>query len=134
MDIGKNIKIKSPILSAIWDAERDSTGEIRVHLSKRWFEPDPFARALHLFTRFGMSKTSHRNAILIYVNLRKRRFAIIGDAGIHHAVGQNFWESLSRQLRENLLSTHSEKAIALTIQSIGKVLKEHFPTAKSEAV
>lgn len=120
---GKN----SPIVKAIALAEAGTTGEIRVHLSRRWYEPDPFNRASRLFDEFGMRRTSHRNAVLLYVNLRRHKFAVIGDEGIHKAVGQHYWERLSRNLSENLRSTHFENAIADAVRMIGETLRRYFP-------
>jgi uncharacterized membrane protein len=117
----------SPILIALAEAESGSTGEIRVHLSRRWIERDPFARAAALFREFGMARTAKRNAVLVYVNLRRHKFAIAADEGINSAVGQRFWEKLSRELAVDLRSTHPEKAVAMTVTRIGEALKKHFP-------
>src|SRR5207249_1862126 len=83
---------RSPVVLALADAETENTGEVRAHLSKAWLDPDPFGRACALFTEFGMAKTGQHNGVLIYVNLRLRRFAIIADQGIAQAAGQRFWE------------------------------------------
>lgn len=123
-----NQKVRhSPIVHAITEAESNTTGEIRVHLSRRWFEKDPCQRALKLFHRFGMTRTTHRNAVLLYVNLRRRKFAVIGDEGIHQAVGQKYWQDLAEQLRQDLHSTQMENAIALAVLTIGKTLRQFFP-------
>jgi uncharacterized membrane protein len=118
----------SPILTAIQQAELGSTGEIRVHLSRRWFERDPLKRAIKLFQRFEMNQTPQKNAVLLYLNLRKRKFAVVGDLGIHEKVGQYFWEKLAADLAEDLQSTHSENAIAKAIHTIGEGLKKYFPS------
>ena len=121
----------SPIVEAIAEAESGTSGEIRVHLTKRWFERDPYARAQALFKSLGMTETRLRNGVLLYANLRKRRFAVVGDEGIHQAVGQEFWEGLAKRLSERLLSTHPERAIAAAVQEIGIELKRHFPSHAS---
>lgn len=123
----ENKKELSPIVQAITDAERASTGEIRVHLSRRWIEKDPFDRAFRLFHQFGMTKTRQRNAVLLYINLRKKKFAIVGDEGIHHVVGQRYWEELALHLKQDLQSTHIENAVALAVRTIGMTLKKFFP-------
>ena len=120
---------KSPIVAAIAAAERGTTGEIRVHLSKRRWDPDPFARAQKIFAQLGMYRTNQRNAVLLYVNLRKRKFAIIGDEGIHQAVGGRYWQELSNALRDDLHSTHLENALALAVRTIGLTLARFFPAA-----
>jgi uncharacterized membrane protein len=123
----KNHSAQSPIVNAILQAEKNTTGEIRVHLSKKWIERDPFRRATRLFRQFGMFRTTHRNAILLYVNLKRQKFAIIGDEGIHKVVGQRYWEQLAQDLKRALISTHPENAIAIAVGQIGVVLQKHFP-------
>ena len=117
----------SPILTALSEAERGSNGEIRVHLSRRWFERDPFGRATALFREFGMTKTAKRNGVLIYVNLKRHKFAIVGDEGITGVVGNRYWEKLGRELTVDLRSTHHENAVALTVLRVGEALRKHFP-------
>jgi uncharacterized membrane protein len=117
----------SRIVEAIARAETHTTGEIRVHISKRWFEPDPMLRARKLFDRLGMRRTTLKNAVLLYVNLRRKKFAIYGDEGIHHSVGQKYWERIARELSQDLRGTHHENAIALAVNKIGGALAENFP-------
>jgi uncharacterized membrane protein len=118
-----------PIVRAIALAEAGTTGEIRVHLTRRLLEKDPFARALRLFERFGMSRTLQRNAVLLYVNLRRRKFAIVADQGLDQVLGQPYWRKLARQLTEDLRGTDPERAVALAVESLGEALKRHFPEA-----
>lgn len=126
MAAGNQKKI-SPIVEAIAEAELGTTGEIRVHLSRRWIEKDAFAHAWKLFNRFEMSRTAQRNGILLYVNTRRHKFAIVGDEGIHKVVGQHYWEEIAKHLTEDLHSTHFERAIATAVKSIGATLKKYFP-------
>jgi uncharacterized membrane protein len=117
----------SPIVEAIQAVEAETTAEIRVHLSKRLIERDPFKRASLLFHQYGMDHTTQRNAVLLYVNLRRRKFAIIGDEGAHHAFGQRAWEELAHELKRQLHSTHPENAIAHWIRRLGFRLAMEFP-------
>lgn len=126
---GKAQEKFSPIVQAIASAETATTAEIQVHLSKRWFEPDPLARARRIFTLYGMEKTAERNAVLLYVNLRRHKFAIVGDEGIHRLVGQHYWEAVVKKLSATLHETHPEKAIASAVHDIGLTLQKYFPLA-----
>lgn len=121
-----NLKI-SPIVQAISDAEKKTTAEIQVHLSKRLFERDPLKRATHLFYQYGMTQTINRNAVLFYINLRQKKFAIVGDENIHKIVGQKYWDELAKHLHQDLQSTHVENAIALAVKTIGVTLAKFFP-------
>jgi uncharacterized membrane protein len=119
--------LHSPIVRAIAEAEVGTTSEIRVHLSKRLFEKDAYARACHLFSQYGMSRTTQRNAVLLYINLRHHKAAIVADEGAHHALGQRFYEAWMRELGANLRGTHPERAVAMSVLDLGKELGKHFP-------
>jgi uncharacterized membrane protein len=117
----------SPIVKAISGVERIANAEIRVHVSKRLFERDPFARAEFLFQKYGMQRTTHRNGVLLYLNLRTKKFAVVADEGIHKELGQQYWDELAKQLRDDLQSTYYENAIALTVLTIGVTMSKYFP-------
>ncbi len=114
------------ILEAIARAERHSSGEIRVHLH-RGGGKDIYQRAVKTFERLGMHKTRLRNGILIYVDTGGRRFAVIGDEGIHRKVGQNFWEQIRDILAEHFRRGQYTDGIVRAIDAIGLALAEHFP-------
>lgn len=116
-----------PIVRAIALAETGTTGEIRVHLSRRLFEKNPFNHALWLFDRFGMTRTLQRNAVLLYVNLRRHRFAIVADQALHQVLGQNYWQQFSREFSEEMRGTDPERGVAIAVSRLGEKLKLHFP-------
>jgi len=118
---------KSPIVKALQFLERKTTGEVRVHFVDRYFETDPMGAALDIFNEYQMTRTQDRNAVLIYVNRRTRRFAVIADEGIHRQVGQRYWDELAVNFREDLLSTYFENAVALTIFTLSVSLEKFFP-------
>ena len=74
-----------------------------------------------------MERTTRRNAVLFYVNLRTRKFAIVADDGLADAVTPGYWKELSSGLRDDLLSTRYENALAIAIRTIGVTLAEKFP-------
>lgn len=117
----------SPILKALQYVSKVSTGEVRVHVVKNPFEKDPMGSALEVFDEYAMTRTSDRNAILIYVNLSTHGFSIIADEGIHRAVGQRYWDELAINLREDLQSTQFENAVSLSIFTLAVTLGKYFP-------
>ncbi len=117
----------SPILRALKFVDKKSTGEVRVHVANHRFEKDPTATALKLFDEFGMTRTSARNAVLVYLNRARRQFSIIADEGIHRAVGQKYWDGLAANFTEDLRSTHFENAVALLVFSVGTTMAKKFP-------
>lgn len=117
----------TPILRALRFVEKRTTGEVRVHVVKKAFEKDPTDSALKLFEELRMTRTQHRNAILIYLNRSTRRFAIIADEGIHRPLGQRYWDELGVNFAEDLQSTHFENALALAIFALATTLEKKFP-------
>src|ERR1051325_4385583 len=81
------------VVQAIAAAEAKTTGEIRVYVShKERHDALEFAR--RRFQELGMTRTRHRNAVLIYIVPRTRQFAVLGDAGIHQKCGDALWKEI----------------------------------------
>jgi len=114
------------IVKAITEAERKSSGEIRVYVSHRR-RTDPLKFARKRFVELGMTQTRHRNAVLIYLVPLTRQFAVVGDAGVHEKCGDAFWQRVSAQMAGLLKQGRSNEAILEAIQMIGDILARHFP-------
>jgi uncharacterized membrane protein len=114
------------IIEAIAEAERRSSGEIRVYISHRR-RADPLAFAQKRFLELGMTKTRHRNAVLIYLVPLTRQFAIVGDAGVHQKCGDAFWQQLSAGMIGLLKQDRFTEAILEAIQRVGDILARYFP-------
>ena len=82
------------IVQAIREAERMTSGEIRVFVEHRCRFVDAMDRAFEVFTKLQMDHTKYRNGVLIYVAIRDRQFAILGDEGINLKTGAHFWNAL----------------------------------------
>ncbi|HEX5752121.1 MAG TPA: TPM domain-containing protein [Archangium sp.] len=113
---------------ALRAAERRSSGEIRVSLVP-FFWGDVRRAAERAFHRLGMTATRERNGVLIFVVPARRRFAIIGDEGIHARVGQDFWEHVSRLLARHFQAGDFTTGLVEGIREIGERLAVHFPSA-----
>jgi len=114
------------IVKAITEAERKSSGEIRVYVSHRR-RTDPLKFARKRFVELGMTQTRHRNAVLIYLVPLARQFAIVGDAGVHEKCGDAFWQQVSAGMGGLLKQGRFTEAILEAIQTIGDILAQHFP-------
>src|SRR5438067_3506559 len=90
------------IVQAIREAEQRSSGQIRVYISHKNIAEDALTRAQMRFAKLGMSKTRDRNAVLIYVAPRARKFAIIGDTAVHEKCGNAFWQEVSAAMSREL--------------------------------
>ena len=114
------------IVGAIAEAERKSSGEIRVYVSHRK-RTDPLAFAHKRFLELGMTNTRHRNAVLIYLVPRTRQFAIVGDRGVHEKCGDAFWREVTASMTDLLKQGRFTDAILNAIQTVGDVLARNFP-------
>ena len=121
------------IITAIEEAEKNTSGEIRVHVDVECKE-DVLDHAAWLFHFLKMDKTALRNGVLIYLAVESKKFAIIGDEGINNAVPENFWEDT----KEKMLSFFKEKkftqGIISGITEAGEKLKTYFPYQGKEDI
>jgi len=116
------------VVNAIKAAEADTTGEIRVFVEQKLNTGTAMERAQALFTKLGMTQTVHRNAVLIYLALEHRQFAILGDEQIFvQAGGPVFWEAAALELRTALINGQMQEGLCKCIDEIGKALSTHFP-------
>ena len=114
------------IRHAIMNAELDTSGEIRVHIENTC-TGDALDRALIIFTKLEMEKTDNRNGVLIYLAVKNRKFAIIGDTGIHAAVTEIFWDSIRNRMMDHFRENHFTEGLIEAITETGKKLKTYFP-------
>jgi len=115
------------IVAAIAEAEKHTTGEIRVYVSHRKVHDAQHAAVRH-FLKLGMNKRKHHNAVLIFLAPGSQNFAIIGDEAIHAKCGQQFWAQIAGSMRGLFQQSKFTDGIIHGIQTAGKVLAEHFPS------
>jgi uncharacterized membrane protein len=116
------------IVEAIREAERVTSGEIRVSVAS-FFWGDVEKTADKAFRRLGMARTADRNGVLIFLVPSRRRFAVLGDAGIHEKVGQAFWEDVSACLSAHFRKGAFTEGLVEGIRMVGDRLATHFPSA-----
>jgi uncharacterized membrane protein len=114
------------IVDAIRKAEHRTSGEIRVHLDCCSPE-ETLEKAKKVFHRLGMAGTKHRNGVLIYLATDHRKFAILGDEGIHRIVPENYWDGVREKIQTNFREGRFCEGICVGIREIGEKLKTHFP-------
>ena len=73
---------KNKILEAIQQAEKNTSGEIRVHLDATC-NSNPLVKAEKIFNKLKMDETQLRNGILFYLAVKSKDFTVYGDKGIH---------------------------------------------------
>ena len=124
-------KEQEMIVSAIREAEMNTSGEIRVHIDDTC-EGDAYRKAVEVFYRLGMEKTRSRNGVLIYVACNSKVFAIIGDKGINDAVPDNFWSDVTRHLRVCFSRGNYAEGLADAVKMAGLKLRTFFPYEKDD--
>ena len=118
------------IVAAIGQAERKTSGEIRVFVESRCRFVNPLDRATEVFAGLKMDQTAQRNAVLVYVALKDRQLAIYGDKGIHEKVGDAFWDAQVGLILSHFSRENYAEGIARVVGEIGEALRSHFPYNK----
>ena len=126
-----SVEEKNAIKHAIEAAELNTSGEIRVHIDNHCRE-DVLDRAAFLFKELKMSETADRNGVLIYLAVKDRKFAVIGDAGINALVEENFWEDVKELMRAHFKRGEFADGLVAAIKRAGLKLKKHFPYQKDD--
>ena len=114
------------IVSAIKEAELNTSGEVRVHVESS-FKGDVLDQAAFMFKKLGMLKTEQRNGVLFYLAAKNRKFAVLGDAGINAKVPDDFWEDVKAKMLEEFKEGKLADGLVKGILMAGEKLKEHFP-------
>lgn len=126
-----NKEEQEKIIEEIRQAEDKTSGEIRVHLDHH-LEGDALEKAQKVLYQLGMTKTKHRNGVLIYLNPAHRKFAIVGDEGIHKVVPSNYWEDVKEGMQKFFQAGKFCDGICWSIRQVGEKLKIYFPIEKDD--
>jgi uncharacterized membrane protein len=119
------------IKTAIGEAERHTSGEIRVSIAP-FFWGSVEAAARMAFERLGMRATRDRNAILFFVVPSRRRFTVLGDEGIHAKVGPDFWKTVVAAMEGPFRKGDFTGGLVQGIAAVGHELGAHFPFEKAD--
>jgi uncharacterized membrane protein len=119
------------VMAAIAEAERKSSGEIRVFVSNEK-PPDALAAAEAQFLKLGMAQTRERSGVLIFFAPKIQQFAVVGDKGIHERCGANFWQQIALEITTHLKAGEFTEAVVDAVTHIGDVLAKHFPRSPDD--
>jgi uncharacterized membrane protein len=117
---------KEEILKAVIEAEKDTSGEIRVHIEETVKE-DILDRAAYIFEKLKMHKTKQRNGVLFLLAYKSHKFAILGDAGINAVVPVDFWDNIKDIMTEFFMENKFTEGLTRGVRMAGQELKHHFP-------
>ncbi|MBI5013997.1 MAG: TPM domain-containing protein [Deltaproteobacteria bacterium] len=117
---------KARVASAIAAAEKETSGEIRVVISRK-VRGGVLDAAKDAFRRLKMHETRERNAVLILVATVSRAFAILGDEGVHRHLGQEGWDHIRDGMAERFRQGDVAGGLVHAVSEVGTVLARHFP-------
>lgn len=117
---------EAAIVAAIQEAEKNTSGEIRVHIEAHT-EEEHYEHALHIFEHLEMHKTALRNGVLIYIAVDDHQFVILGDEGINNVVPDTFWNDTKDLMQDYFRKGQFKEGLVAGILKAGQELKAHFP-------
>lgn len=119
----KEIKL---IENTISSAELETSGEIRLHIENHC-TINVIERAKNVFEILEMDKTVLKNGVLFYLAVEDRKFAIIGDFGIHEKCQNDFWDSVKDVVIKSFKKNEFTLGIINGIKLAGIKLSIYFP-------
>jgi uncharacterized membrane protein len=119
------------IKKAIKEAEKATSGEIRVHIETSC-RGELLDRAAWLFDKLEMKRTAERNGVLFYLAVNDRKFAILGDTGINSVVPADFWDNIRDMMAKRFSEGKFTEGLTEGIIMAGNQLKNKFPYASDD--
>ena len=118
---------KQLIVEAVRNAELLTSGEVRVYVESRCRYVDAMDKAREIFDQLKMGQTKERNAVLLYIAIKDRQLAVLGDEGIHQKVGNEYWNNEVRKMIGAFNRDNYAEGIAICVEDIGEALHTYFP-------
>ena len=114
------------VVEAIKQAELNTSGEIKVHIENHC-RGDVEKRSLVVFNRLKLNETQLHNGVLIYLAVKDRKFAILGDEGINKVVEDGFWNDVKDLMQNHFKEGRFAEGLEQGIMCCGEKLKAYFP-------
>ncbi|MFB9079071.1 TPM domain-containing protein [Flavobacterium procerum] len=119
------------IVNAIVEAEKNTSGEIRVHIEKTTSKAH-YDRALEVFHDLKMDETRLQNGVLLYFAVEDQKFVICGDKGINDVVADDFWNCTKDIMVNHFKAGNFKQGIVDGILNAGEQLKKYFPSTEDD--
>jgi uncharacterized membrane protein len=123
-------KEQEAIIHGIQNAEKRTSGEIRIFIESRCRYVDPLDRAAEIFYGLKMNATAERNAVIVYLATKDHQLAVFADEGIHSRMGIQFWRDQVKMMLAHFNSENYATGLVSVINKIGEALHENFPYQK----
>ena len=118
---------KQVIVEAVRNAEKRTSGEIRVFVETHCRYVDAMDRAREIFDQLKMDQTKDRNAVLVYMAVKDRQLAVLGDEGIHQKVGDGYWNTEVVKMIKTFNQDNYTDGLVMCVKDIGEALHAYFP-------
>ena len=118
---------KLQVIEAVRNAEKRTSGEVRVFVESRCSYMDAIDRAKEIFSELKMNATADRNAVLVYVALKDKQLAVFGDEGIHTKLGNDYWNAEVKKMISKFNKENYAEGIKEVVTDIGEALTQLFP-------
>jgi uncharacterized membrane protein len=134
MSVEKNFsdEERQRIVASIKEAERNTSGEIRLFIEDACNE-NVLDRAAFIFKELKMHETKQRNGVLFYLALKSRKFAILGDSGIHSSVHKDFWHEIKLEMQNYFTEGDFVTGLNKGIRMAGEALQKKFPYEENDS-
>ena len=103
--------------------------ESNLHLFDILRKKSAKSRAIEIFSQYRVWDTAQNNGVLIYLLLADHDFEILADRGIHHHVGGEGWEQISREMEQYFKQGNFELGVLYGVAKITEHLDKHFPSS-----
>jgi len=118
---------RKQLVDAIQKAEQQTSGEVRIFVESKCKYVDALDRAQEVFFTLKMNETELHNGTLIYVAIKDKQAAVLGDEGIHQKVGAKYWEDVVTKMLLHFKDQKLADGICQGIHDLGQALKFYFP-------
>lgn len=120
------------MVDAIQEAEKNTSGEVRLFVESKCKYVDPVDRAKEIFFNLKMDQTKDRNAVLFYMAIDDRQLALFADEGIYQRLGAKYWNDEVRKIIGAFTKDDYTGGICAVINDIGISLQTEFPYANTD--
>lgn len=114
------------LVKTIAQAEKLTSGEICLHVENSCNKP-VLKRAEEVFIKNNLHLTREKNAVLFYLAVNTRDFAVAGDTGIHQKVTQAFWDDINQLVIAHFKEEKYTEGLCKGIALCGEQLQKYYP-------
>lgn len=120
------------MVDAVREAEKNTSGEVRIFIESHCKYMDPIERAREIFFNLKMENTADRNAVLLYIAIKDKQLALFADEGIYQRLGQQYWDAEVAKMIAAFSKHDHTGGICTVVREIGQALNEQFPFQRTD--